>query len=325
MAGVDAAAGNALSDTQLAALLRKAGVPAGDAAYLVATAHPESGADPSSVQQGQPYATTGWGLWQITPGNSEPQYGVNQALLNPQKNADAAAAKLKSQGLGAWTTITHDLYRPYFSDAEKAVAKVYKMSGSQVDQLASSAGMGAPSGGGSKAGKSGGSKAGKSGGSSDLSTWVSDLWAGFNAGLSADPGAPTAGAAVAGLPATAQAIVGLTAPFAKIGEAVDFLLQPSHWIRIFCGVGGTVLGLLGIWNLSHVGGQASTVTVAATTVPTSAGGTLALPIGILELGIGGVLLFVAFHNLPATVRTFPDFVSYLQQEIQSAPSKAPVS
>ena len=303
-----------LSDTQLAALLRKAGVPAGDAAYLVATAHPESGADPSSVQQGVPYSQQGWGIWQITPGDSEPQYGVNQALLNPQKNADAAAAKLKSQGLGAWTTITHNLYRPYFSDAEKAVAKVYKMSGSEVDKLASSAGMG---------GTSGGSKGGKSGGSSDLSTWVSDLWAGFNAGLSADPGAPTAGAAVAGLPATAQAIVGLTAPFAKIGEAVDFLLQPSHWIRIFCGVGGSILAIAGIWNLSHVGGQASSITVQGTSLPTSAGGTIALPIGILELGLGGVLLFVAFHNLPATVRTFPDFVSHLQQEIQSPPSKAP--
>jgi len=56
------------------------------------------------VQQGQPYSTTGWGLWQITPGNSEPSIGTNQQLLNPATNAQAAVAKYNQQGLGAWTT-----------------------------------------------------------------------------------------------------------------------------------------------------------------------------------------------------------------------------
>jgi hypothetical protein len=135
----------AYSDEQLAALLRKAKVPAGDAAVLVATAHPESGAA-DVVQQGQPYEETGWGIWQITPGNSEPQYGINSALLAPQANADAAAAKLRSQGLDAWTTVTSGAYLPYLAAAEQAVAKVYRMTTSQVDQLASTA---QASGGGS--------------------------------------------------------------------------------------------------------------------------------------------------------------------------------
>lgn len=56
------------------------------------------------VQQGQPYGSTGWGLWQITPGNSEPSIGTNQQLLNPATNAQAAVAKYNSQGLRAWTT-----------------------------------------------------------------------------------------------------------------------------------------------------------------------------------------------------------------------------
>jgi hypothetical protein len=137
----------ALSDDQLAALLRKAGVSAGDAAYLVAIAHPESSANPSAVQQGQPYATQGWGLWQITPGNSVPSVGINQALLTPQKNADAAAAKLKSQGLDAWTTYTSGAYKQYFSAAEAAVGHVYGLSSSAVDKLAASAGSGGGSGG----------------------------------------------------------------------------------------------------------------------------------------------------------------------------------
>jgi len=136
----------AYTDEQLAAFLRKAKVAAGPAAVLVATAHPESGAS-DVTQQGQPYATTGWGVWQITPGNSEPQYGTNQALLNPQNNAYAAAAKLRSQGLDAWTTVTSGKYLPFLAAAEKAVAKVYRMSPQQVDQLASSAGQGSGSSG----------------------------------------------------------------------------------------------------------------------------------------------------------------------------------
>lgn len=125
----------------MAAALRIAGVNAGDAAYLVATAHPESsGCD--VIQQGEPYATTGWGVWQITPGNSEPQYGVNNSLLNLDANARAAAAKLRSQGLGAWTTITSGKYLPYLPAAKIAVSNVYGMPLSQVNALAAAKGTG---------------------------------------------------------------------------------------------------------------------------------------------------------------------------------------
>jgi hypothetical protein len=126
------------SDLQMAAALRQVGVGAGDAAFLVATAHPESGGC-GVEQQGQPYSTTGWGPWQITPGNSEPQCGTNGQLFGLQAAACAAAAKLKSQGLGAWTTITSGLYASYFSNAKQAVSAAYGMSPSQVDQLVASA------------------------------------------------------------------------------------------------------------------------------------------------------------------------------------------
>lgn len=65
------------------------------------------------VQQGQPYASTGWGLWQITPGDSYPSIGTDNALLNPQVNAEAAVAKYKSQGLGAWTTYQSGAYKQF--------------------------------------------------------------------------------------------------------------------------------------------------------------------------------------------------------------------
>ena len=64
-------------------------------------------------QQGQPYSRTGWGIWQITPGDSEPQFGIDQALLDPHVNAEAAVAKEESQGLGAWTTYTSGAYKAF--------------------------------------------------------------------------------------------------------------------------------------------------------------------------------------------------------------------
>lgn len=92
-----------------------AGGPGGQVANIAqAITVPESGRRPSAVQQGQPYSTTGWGLWQITPGNSEPQAGINNALLNPHNNAIAAVAKYHgSGGFGPWTTYENGLYRPY--------------------------------------------------------------------------------------------------------------------------------------------------------------------------------------------------------------------
>ena len=167
--------------------------------------------------------------------------------------------------------------------------------------------------------------------SGGLGGWVSSVWSGLKVGFDTsaqEPGSPAGGlSALANVSDTAQAIVGLTAPFVKVADAVDWFMQPSHWMRIFAGIGGTVLLGVGVWNISHVGGQAATTNVSVagtgTTVPLSAGGTLALPIGILGIGLGAGLLFVAFHNLPPTVRTLPDFLSYLQQEVHKTPSKAP--
>lgn len=123
----------------MAAALRVAGANPGQSAYLVATAHPESGGC-NVIQQGEPYQTTGWGVWQITPGNSVPSVAVNNGLLSLIPNAKAAVAKVRSQGLGAWTTITSGAYAPYFSSAKQAVATVWGMSDSEVSKLAKSAG-----------------------------------------------------------------------------------------------------------------------------------------------------------------------------------------
>lgn len=95
------------------------------AAIAAAITYPESGNDPSTVQQNQPYATTGWGLWQITPGNSEPQCGTDQALLDPANNACAAVAKWKGAGQSftPWRTFTGGEYRQYLQTGTQATAE----------------------------------------------------------------------------------------------------------------------------------------------------------------------------------------------------------
>lgn len=89
-----------------------AGGPSSVAPTMAAIAEAESGGS-DIVQQGQPYSQTGWGVWQITPGNSVPSVGVDNALLNLTSNARAAVAKYNVQGLGAWTTYTTNTYQSY--------------------------------------------------------------------------------------------------------------------------------------------------------------------------------------------------------------------
>lgn len=96
-----------------------AGGPSAVAPTMAAIAMAESSGS-NVIQQGQPYATTGWGLWQITPGNSVPSAGTDQALLDPANNARAAVAKYNSQGLGAWTTYTSGAFRQYLGGAPAA-------------------------------------------------------------------------------------------------------------------------------------------------------------------------------------------------------------
>ena len=87
---------SALSFAQLEALWIAAGGEVDYAPTMAAVAYGESGGVPDNTQQGQPAATTGRGLWQITPGTSEPQVGTNAQLNDPLVNARAAVAKFNS-------------------------------------------------------------------------------------------------------------------------------------------------------------------------------------------------------------------------------------
>lgn len=111
---------NRLSAAQIFTIARIAGFSPSEAIIATAITMPESGANADAIQQGQPYATTGWGLWQITPGNSVPSVAVDYGLLIPQNNADAAYIKFvgSRRTFHPWTTWTHGLYLPWIGWAQ---------------------------------------------------------------------------------------------------------------------------------------------------------------------------------------------------------------
>lgn len=129
-----------LSWAQVAALAILGGFPPGDAVIAVSVTEPESARIQNNVQQGQPYATTGWGLWQITPGDSVPQFGINNAMLNGENNAKAAHFKWREAGgFTPWTTWVNGLNRPYLPAAQSAVQAVTHLSPAALQRLVDAA------------------------------------------------------------------------------------------------------------------------------------------------------------------------------------------
>ena len=169
---------------------------------------------------------------------------------------------------------------------------------------------------------SGGTTAGGGGGGGSHASWWDAIWTGIQAGFGISesiPGNPAS--AVPAISDTAQAVLVLADPIQKLVNGIDWLFHPNHWIRIMAGVAGGGLVLGGAFQLSHTGGE---IPVSAYGVSTSVGVPQAasLPLGVLFVGLGGVLLFVAFHNLPPGINTFPDFLGYLSDEVKIGSAKA---
>jgi hypothetical protein len=162
-------------------------------------------------------------------------------------------------------------------------------------------------------------------GSDGASDW-SAIWAGIVGGLdfSSSSGSEVAQAiqgAGQATDATEQGLLAVAAPFIKLTEAIDWLFHPSSWIRIFAGVAGGIMVLGGVFQMFHTGGE---IPVSAYGVSTSVGipRAASLPLGILFTGFGGLLLFVAFHNLPGDVDSFPSFIGFVTDEISGGSKTA---
>jgi hypothetical protein len=83
----------------------------------------ESSFLPGNIQPGEPYSTTGWGLWQITPGDSESVYGEDYQLLDPWNNAEAAVAKYDGAGgFSPWVTYWKGTFKNFLSDVQGVTA-----------------------------------------------------------------------------------------------------------------------------------------------------------------------------------------------------------
>lgn len=101
-----------------------AGGPSSQAETAAAITGAESSFLPGAIQQRADYCGSGsdeagWGLWQITCGNSVPAYGTNFQLLDPWNNAEAAVYKYDSavdsgeDGFTPWTTYDDGAYTQY--------------------------------------------------------------------------------------------------------------------------------------------------------------------------------------------------------------------
>jgi hypothetical protein len=88
----------------------------------------ESSFLPGEIQEGVDYCgpgsdRAGWGLWQITCGNSVPQYGSDFQVLDPWNNAEAAVYKCKQDASAGyncftpWSTWASGAYTQYLSNA----------------------------------------------------------------------------------------------------------------------------------------------------------------------------------------------------------------
>jgi TP901 family phage tail tape measure protein len=101
--------GARLTPSQVAAIAQWAGLPGVTFEQIASN---ESSFFPGIVQAGVPYAKQGWGLWQITPGNSVPSVGTDQQLLNPLTNALASRAKYRA---------ADNTLQPWLADVERGI------------------------------------------------------------------------------------------------------------------------------------------------------------------------------------------------------------
>ena len=114
-----AAASGALSPAAIGGYWVLAGGPSSEAETAEAITGAEAAFKPGNIEPGTPYSTTGWGLWQITPGDSITGFGEDYQLLDPWNNAEAAVAKYKiGENFTPWVTYVKGTYKQFLPQAQ---------------------------------------------------------------------------------------------------------------------------------------------------------------------------------------------------------------
>jgi len=147
---------------------------------------------------------------------------------------------------------------------------------------------------------------------------------GFNPGDIIDPFqavidvAQSLGTAIANPADIASSVTRLAKDFNSLVTLADVLVKdfewlfvPSHWIRVMAFAGGVGFAIPGVHALIKVGDGRS--------------GDVTLALGIILLVVAGILLFIAFHNLPTDVKDLQGLLGYLSQGIRTgqAPQDQP--
>jgi lysozyme-like protein len=107
----------------------------------------------------------------------------------------------------------------------------------------------------------------------------------------------------------ATALTSIAKSFSAIGtiagesiKAFEWLFVPSHWIRIMAFGFGAGIMIPAVWALMRTGSGKS--------------GDITLALGIFLTVLGGMLLFIAFHNLPEDVNNLSSLLGWISRSVQ---------
>jgi transglycosylase-like protein with SLT domain len=277
--------------SQLEQLWINAGGSHGLAPLAAAIAIVESGGNPAA-QNPDPRSQAS-GLWQLINSNWHLIPGGAANRFNPSDNA-IGAVRLSGNTLSGLVSNWID------SESPGAAYAVLKQHGGQVPSGSLPPESSASTGG---SGSSGTSAAAQQ---ATLTSWTSigsDIIDPFQA-IAKSLGTIITkpwdiATSVTRLATDFNSLVGIFNTFLK---DVEWLFVPSNWIRIFAFIFGIGALIPGVWALLRVGsGQQGDITMA---------------LGILLITVAGVLLFVAFHNLPTTVTDLRGLLNYVSEGIQ---------
>jgi hypothetical protein len=107
--------------------------------------------------------------------------------------------------------------------------------------------------------------------------------------------------AVGSLTSIAKSFGDIASLFNTITHDIEWFFVPSHWIRVgafFFGVGALVPG-----------------TYALIQAGSGKRGDITLAMGVGLTTFGAFLLFIAFHNLPPTIKDLGGLLSWISQEV----------
>jgi uncharacterized membrane protein len=91
--------------------------------------------------------------------------------------------------------------------------------------------------------------------------------------------------------------------FTLLLNTFEWFFIPSHWVRVAAGVFGVMFLIPGVYALMKAAQGGS--------------GDMTLGVAILLVTIAGVLLFIAFHNLPDDVRNLQQLLSWMSASIRA--------